>query len=485
MNRGKGFDVDEEAIKFYSNKNNNIFNNSYHFQAPFGLINDPNGLSYFNSEYNIFFQWNPFSCEHKYKHWGIVTTKDFINYTIPKIALEPREYYDKDGCYSGSSIEKDGQLEILYTGNVKRNNGERLSYQCRAIMDKKHEIKKLGPVVASIPDGYTSNFRDPKIYLKNGIYYFVIGAQTKKLKGRVLLYSSLDMINWVYEGEIKTYLEEFGYMWECPNIFTLKNRDILLFSPQGLKKEEFKYQNIYQSGYIIGELDYDTLKFSHGNFIELDMGFDFYAPQVFQDYKGRIIVIGWMGVPEEYEKNHESLQENWIHCLTMPRELVLQGNKIYQKPVSEIKLLRGDKCFKKENFSQRYLEFSNINENSYEVTLDINKKNTVIKIEIYKGTNEYFECNISDKVGFISRENIINGPKGIRKFKINDRDNIKINIFVDKSAIEIYINDGEIVLSSRVFAKDNSTGFRVEGLDELLSINNLEIWKLKEIKYSK
>ena len=467
MDVNKKFDVDEEAIKFYNNKGNRFFYNNYHFQAPFGLINDPNGLSYFNNEYNIFFQWNPFGCEHKYKHWGIIRTKDFINYTIPKIALEPKEYYDKNGCYSGSAIEKDGQLEILYTGNVRDDNGDRLSYQCRAIMNKNHNIKKLGPVIDKIPYGYTSNFRDPKVYFKDDKYYFVVGAQTKELKGTVLLYKSLDMMKWVLEGEVKTNLENFGYMWECPNIFNLKDRDILIFSPQGLKKEEFRYQNIYQSGYIIGNLNYDTLKFNHGDFIELDMGFDFYAPQIFQDNKNRILMIGWMGVPEEHEKEHESLKENWIHCLTMPRELTLRGNKIYQKPVEEMKSLRSDKCFEKTNFSQKYLEFSNINKNSYEVMLDIYKENVSIKIEMFKGKKEYFELNIDNNKGFISRENILNGPKGVRRFEVNNEKNIKINLFVDKSAVEIYINDGETVLSSRVFANKESNGFRIEGLNEV------------------
>ncbi len=483
MNISKECDINNEAVKFYTNKNNNIFNNNYHFQPPFGLINDPNGLSYFNSEYNIFFQWNPFSCEHKYKHWGFIRTKDFINYTIPKIALEPKEYYDKNGCYSGSAIEKDGHLEIMYTGNVRDDSGDRLSYQCRAIMNKDYEIKKIGPVVDTIPKEYTAHFRDPKVYFKDGKYYFIIGAQTKELKGRVLLYSSLDMENWKFEGEIKTSLENFGYMWECPNIFTLKNKDILIFSPQGLEKEKFKYQNIYQSGYIVGKLHYDTLKFNHGDFLELDMGFDFYAPQIFEDNKKRILMIGWMGVPEEYEKEHESLKENWIHCLTMPRELILKEDKIYQKPVDEIKLLRNDKCFEKKDFSQKYLEFSNINKNSYEIIIDLKKENRWVKVETFKGSNEYFELNIKGNVGFISRENMIKGPKGIRRFYINDTNNIKIHIFVDKSAIEIYINEGEIVLSSRVFVENNSTGFKIESLDGILDINSLEVWTLNRVVY--
>ncbi|MDO4535643.1 MAG: sucrose-6-phosphate hydrolase [Clostridium perfringens] len=479
-------DINKDSKEFYKKeKNHESFRNNYHFQPPFGLINDPNGLSYFNGEYNIFFQWNPLTCEHKFKHWGLIKTKDFVNYTIPKVVLAPDDYYDKNGCYSGSAIERNGVLELLYTGNVKDENDNRLSYQCIATMDKEGNIKKLGPVLDDIPKGYTPHFRDPKVYFKEGKYYFVIGAQTDNLKGRVLLYSSLDMRKWNLEGEIKTSLEEFGYMWECPSVAKLQDKDILVFSPQGLEKEEFKYQNIYQSGYIIGDLNYNTLEFNHGEFHELDMGFDFYAPQVFKDNKERTLMIGWMGVPEDDEDKHVSLKENWIHSLTIPRELTLREDRIYQNPVEEMKLLREKTFFCKENFSEESLEFSDINKNSYEFILELeNTKDLEFKIEMFKGNKEHFDLYFKEGICLISRENIIDGPKGIRKLKLNEGKNLKLHIFVDKSAVEIYINDGEYVASSRVFAKENSLGLSLKGLNKQINIDKLQIWTLKGVNYN-
>ena len=479
-------DINKDSKEFYKKeKTTESFRNNYHFQPPFGLINDPNGLSFFNGEYNIFFQWNPLTCEHKFKHWGLIKTKDFINYSIPKVVLAPNDYYDKNGCYSGSAIEKDGVLELLYTGNVKDENDSRLSYQCIAIMDKEGNIEKLGPVLDSVPKGYTSHFRDPKVYFKDGKYYFVIGAQREKFKGRVLLYSSLDMRKWNLEGEIKTSLENFGYMWECPTIISLEGKDILVFSPQGLEKEEFKYQNIYQSGYITGNLNYDTLEFEHGDFYELDMGFDFYAPQVFEDDKNRTLMIGWMGVPEEDEDKHLSLKENWMHSLTIPRKLTLNEGRIYQNPVEEMNSLREKTFFYKENFSEKYLEFSDVNKNSYEFLLNIKRdSNLEFKIEMFKGEKEYFDLYFKEGTFIISRENIIDGPKGIRKFKLKESKNLKLRIFVDKSAVEIYINDGECVASSRVFAKENSLGLSLEGLNKQINIEKLQIWTLKGVNYN-
>ena len=145
---------------------------------------------------------------------------------------------------------------------------------------------------------------------------------------------------WDFYGEIKTNLSDFGYRWECPNLININGQDILIFSPQGLEKGEFEFQNIYKSGYILGEYKFENNVFSHDSFNELDYGFDFYAPQVFKDDK-RTIMIGWLGMPEyNIEKESPTLNNNYIYTLTMPRVLRVEDNKIKQEPLEEMKLLR-------------------------------------------------------------------------------------------------------------------------------------------------
>ena len=209
-------DITLNVAKFYKRRRRNNWRLNYHLEAPFGLVNDPNGLAQYKGKYYIFFQWNPFGCEHKFKHWGLFTTEDFINYSYPKAVLAPNNRYDKNGVYSGSGYAMEDRIELLYTGNVKNKYGKREAYQCRAICDEYGNVEKKGIVVGKIPKGYTSHFRDPKIFERNGKYYFVIGAQTKDLKGRALLYSSENFEKWNYEGEIKTSYDDFGYIWECP-----------------------------------------------------------------------------------------------------------------------------------------------------------------------------------------------------------------------------------------------------------------------------
>ncbi|SUJ90477.1 sucrose-6-phosphate hydrolase [Staphylococcus aureus] len=87
-------------------------------------------------------------------------------------------------------------------------------------------------------------------------------------------------------------------MWECPDYFNVDNQDVILICPQGIEPKCDQFNNIYQSGYILGKFDIEKLTYEHENFVELDNGFDFYAPQTFLDEKGRRVLIGWMGLPE-------------------------------------------------------------------------------------------------------------------------------------------------------------------------------------------
>ena len=407
-------DINKKSKEYY-NKTKDIWRDNFHFEPPFGLINDPNGLSYYKGEYYIFFQWNPYGCEHKNKHWGIVKTKNFKDFSIPKIALTPKEYFDKDGCYSGGAIVKDGNLQVFYTGNVKGDKGERISYQCKGIFEENGQLKKIGPVISTLPKGYTAHFRDPYIWENNGYYYMILGIQTEKLKGRCVIYKSSDLDDWKFYGELKTSYEDFGFMWECPSFLKIDNKDIFIFSPQGIKEEEFRYQNIYQSGYLIGNLNYDTLEFKNNNeFKELDMGFDFYAPQVFKDEKGRNILIGWMGLPEK-EEFHCSRENGWIFSLTMPRELTLKNGILHQNPIEEMRKLRGDNIVSLKNTFIEYLNFSEVKENSYELKLDIERQEaSKIEINFMKSDEEHTSLiyDFKKEICIIDRNSMINGEKG-------------------------------------------------------------------------
>lgn len=411
------------------------WHNTFHLEMPKGLVNDPNGLCYHQGKYQIFFQWNPFGCEHKHKHWTYTQTTDFINYTKPQIALAPVDKFDKDGCYSGSARSKNNKLEIIYTANLKDEQNIRYPRQVLVKQNDDGEFIKEKIIIDTVPKGYTTHFRDPYIFIKNNRSFIILGAQRENLTGCALIYEEIDE-NWIFRGELKTQLTDFGYMWECPNLFTIDDKDILVFCPQGLKAQKYQYQNLYQAGYLIGQFNPNTLEFTHGEFHEFDMGFDFYAPQVLV-HENRHILIGWVGMPDKLQ-DYPTINDGWVHSLTLPRELILKNDKLYQRPISELNELN-------QNTTTKI--------NTDKISLSANKKLEISiplkDISSWQGklkfNDEYilltYDKNIS--VFTIDRNQLKLGGKGVRQFLVKAQDELNLSVYIDNSIIELYLQDGE------------------------------------------
>ena len=444
-----------------------MWKNKFHIEAEKGLVNDPNGLIFWKGEYHVFYQLNPKSCEHTFKNWAHIKSKDLVNWEKLPIALAPTDWFDKDGCYSGSAIEKDGKLYLMYTGNVK-NNGVRESYQCLAVSEDGISFKKLGPVIHNndIPKGYTRHFRDPKLLRKNGKFYVVLGAQRENLTGTILLYSSKDLFTWKFEQEI--IKGESGYMCECPDYYEVNKQGVLIFSPQGLTANGILYNNRYQSGYILRNIK-ETEK---NNFIELDRGFEFYAPQSFIGKGGERIMFGWMGMPEELE--HPSVEEGWIHSLTLPRIIEIENNKLYQRPHTNLQKLRKNKITIEnlEVNGKVNLEKFNIKGITYEIILKLEELNSDLILNIRAGENNktVLKYEYKNKLFILDREKSGRGYKGIRKCVL---DTLKeIRIFSDTSSIEVYLNNGEEVFTANIYPEKDAENIILEG-------NNIKVEKIE------
>lgn len=476
--------VKQDLDNFYSNNDSNIWRNKNHIEMPFGLVNDPNGLSYFNGKYHIFYQWNPFGCEHKTKHWALVKTTDFVNFTKPEIILKPEDWFDKNGCYSGGAYVKDDILKLFYTGNVKNEKDERESYQCIVDYNKDGSFEKRGPIIPKQPDGYTAHFRDPMIFVNEGIYYMVLGVQRENLTGAALIYKSDDIEKWELVGELETDMKEFGYMWECPNIIKVNDdKYAFLFSPQGLEAEEFKNQNIYQSGYVIGNLDFKVPQLeNHSEFKEIDMGFDFYAPQVFT-HNDKNIMIGWVGMPDKDSEYPSGENGGWMFPLTLPRVLEYKDNVLYQKPLKEVENLR----------EKQIVSVKDLNINEY--SLDLDSRNIEIDLELlleestfidfkFVFRDEYINLTYNKENGvcIIDRNNMKLGGKGIRKFKLNVDKTLKLHMFIDNSVMEIYYQEGLETTTLMYFPKFDDFKIEIKS-DNKVKMSELNIWNLRGIKY--
>ena len=457
-------DVNKEELEALKHRiEQSSYRQHFHIQPETGLLNDPNGLMFYNGTYYVSHQWFPLGAVHGLKYWFNYTSKDLVTFEPNGPILKPDTIYDSHGVYSGSAFEFEGNLYYMYTGNHRDEEWKRYASQMIAKVKQDGSIEKLNkPVIAHQPEGYTSHFRDPKVFKHHEEYYAILGVQTQQELGRLLLYKMIhrQIDQWEYIGEITTELEDFGYMWECPDYFSLNGQDVIIFSPQGIDAKDEKYRNIYQSGYLIGHLNFDTLEFKHDTFMELDNGFDFYAPQTFIDEYGKRILIGWMGLPDIQYPTDE---EGWAHCLTIPRELTIEEGRLRQRPLKALETLRQNK-----ETALGYANKYNTTLNPYEGT----QYELIIDILENEATEIYFELRASKLnstlISYNTREQKItlnrsesgalpSNVEGVTRSTYLDSPLKQLHIFVDTSSIEIFCNDGERVLTSRIFPDENAT----------------------------
>jgi beta-fructofuranosidase len=317
----------------------------------------------------------------------------------------------------------------------------------------------------SNPD-YTEHQRDPKIICRPGsdTYYMLIGAQSKDMRGVALVYSSENLQHgWTFAGELKVPgFERFGDMWECPAIENIGGKDVFLFCPQHLLLPG-RGQSRNHNGYIIGNMDWETLTFTpDGQFHVLDFGFDSYAAAFANNLKDpdKAIIIAWMGMPDV---SYPTDEENWAGCLTLPRELTVRRRRLIQQPLPELKKLREERVPLKENAAGCF-ELPK----AAEIELDCRKGD--VRIDLFTDENGSGGLSIiyddAGKEIAVDRSNMqitFNEQEGSVRKRPMENELSHLRIFVDSSSIEIFVNDGDAVFTSRIFPTAKEHYFKVEG----------------------
>lgn len=477
----------QEALNTAKEGVNNRYRLGYHIMAPANWINDPNGLVQYKGEYHVFYQHHPYDENWGPMHWGHVKSKDLVHWEHLPIALAPGDTCDTDGCFSGSAVDNDGELTLIYTGHHYVDKEKDLFYQNQNLAVSTdgvtfHKIAE-NPIIPEPPTDSSHHFRDPKVWKHKDSWYMVVGNSTKENVGRVILYRSPDLRKWSYIGVLAEGNEELGFMWECPDFFELDGRHVLMLSPQGIKKDGNLYNNLFQTGYLIGDYDYETNEFIHGSFNELDNGHDFYAVQTLLDEKGRRIAIGWMDM---WESDMPTKEDGWCGALTLPREVTLgENDKILMNPVEELKLLREIEHHILTNaISNKYLietsedlleikavfDLTNCNAQSVGIKIrGINQEETVLTYYLNKQTLK-LDCSKSGKV-----------EDGVRNTIFKADQELSLRIFIDRSSIEVFANEGQATMTSRIYPNEDRLGIEVFADVEDVRIKELTYWKLKDI----
>jgi len=237
----------QRALETLTHSRGNRYYPRFHLAPPAGWMNDPNGLIYHNGTYHAFYQHHPFSEHWGPMHWGHATSPDMVHWTAQPIALAPGDEWDIDGCFSGSAVEDNGVLSLIYTGHAwlagVGNDSAIRQVQCLATSEDGIHFEKQG-VILTPPPGIM-HFRDPKVWFEDGSWWMVIGARDEQNCGKVLLYRGDSLRDWQLERILAEAAPEMGYMWECPDFFPVGNEHLLMFSPQGIKENGWENRNLH------------------------------------------------------------------------------------------------------------------------------------------------------------------------------------------------------------------------------------------------
>lgn len=465
----------------------------FHLMPLVGWMNDPNGLCFYKGLYHVFFQYAPSGpCAYE-RFWGHYMSPDCLHWKYEGIAIKSDCVWDRNGAFSGCAFTEDGMLELFYTGNVEEEGdydyiltgrGANVIYLCSE--DGIHfGEKKLLLTNKDYPEDYTCHVRDPKVWKEDNTYHMLLGGRKKDDTGAILHYVSKDKMRWEFKEEISSD-KDFGFMWECPDTFMLDGQQVLMCCPQGVTREEFRFQNPHQAGYWI-VADNPAKLLCINEFHELDKGFDFYAPQTFLAPDGRRILYGWAGVSEmdkEY-RNTPIIEEGWQHSLTVPRELKLVNGVIRQWPIKELEMLRYDGMELEDSVTT-------VDADAFDLEILFATKKDGEEIEktasdkilcTDSSSMEKKEIQLSEDVSFSWQDGVfilqfLNDSgcgRTVRKAQIAQLRNMRI--LKDVSMLEIYMNDGEYVFTTRYFPEDTSrTALNLQGC------KSAKLWKMKTME---
>ena len=402
-------------------------------------------------------------------------------------------------------------MRLFYTGNVMDETHPeadgidvgREAYEVMVTSEDGRSFSQKRVVLkpADYPNTCTNHVRDPKVWEQDGVLRMLLGTREKDVaagnaktaderpdSGAVLIYDSSDCgESWTLHSVIRGtnalgQRDVFGYMWECPFLVQLDGQEFLSVCPQGLREGAGtepsagtessvdtnpgadaskglrlsdsvnlqenassepldKWQNIWQSGYFPlpeGQKLINVETVSTDNFVLWDHGFDFYAPQTFVDDSGRTILIGWMGIIDPIYHSYPA-GIGFCHNLTLPRELSLSDNGvILQHPVKELDAKRHEYAeFDADGFVEidqlsADIEISGI---SGDGTLVLND---ALVLSYSKGI---FILQFIDEDTAAGRT-----QRSIELKQLSD-----LRIVVDGSTVEIYLNGGRVVFSTRWF----------------------------------
>jgi fructan beta-fructosidase len=478
----------------------------FHFTPPKNFMNDPNGLVYYKGEYHLFYQYNPQGTEWGHMSWGHAVSSDMLHWKNLPLAIpeEPGKYM----IYSGSAIvdwknasglcaSADAQdpscLIAIYTAA-----GTNLQTQHLAFSNDRGRTWTNYPG-NPIADLKQPDFRDPKVFRYEAEKKWVMVAVLADER-KAVFFDSRDLKNWNLRSSFEIDGNDKG-QWECPDLFelpvdgNLKNKKWVLI----VNRNPGAPAGGTGTRYFVGS--FDGTRFVNetpaGKELWADYGKDFYATNSFSDLPpndGRRIWIGWISNWQYANREPTAI---WRGAQSLPRELSLaqfpDGIRLVQKPIAETKSLRDREFLQLSNASvptaMQAMHLADVRGETLEIEAELAPGDAKeIGFRLRKGGAEetVLGINTEKKEVFVDRTRsglVSFAPEFSGRYKaaLRESSRVKLHIFQDRSSLEVFVNDGEVVLTDRIYPSTGSDGIELYSTEGQGKVLSLSIWQLSSI----
>ncbi|MBF0289841.1 MAG: glycoside hydrolase family 32 protein [SAR324 cluster bacterium] len=471
----------------------------YHFQAPVGWMNDPHGLIQFNGRFHLFYQYHPFSGKWGTMHWGHAMSDDLIHWEHLPVALAPSEPYDGwdgGGIFTGSAIVHERELLLFYTGCA-----EDRQVQCLArSKDGVNFVKSdHNPILSEPPKGINPHdFRDPKVWKHGKGWYMVTGvtdgvsnllepsSHERNGFGKVCLHHSPDLYNWEFVNYLVESRGELGSMLECPNFFQLDGKWVLMYSPMGLQNRQVIY--------LTGDFDELTGKFHWTTMGAVDWGFDYYAPQHFQDEQGRNLIMAWIGswpFMPWCRGQYDTSKLGWYGGITLPRQVSLcSDGKLRSQPASEVEQLRenprryGARTI--EDNAPFDFEAGDGVHGEILATFDLTESTAEAIGFVLRGSEDQqtlleFDLRLGEMIFDRTNSGNISAHQRRCLLESASQSQLFVRIFLDSISVEVFTDGGRTTMTNNVFSDPASSNLSVYTRKGRASLRSLQTYGLRSI----
>jgi fructan beta-fructosidase len=467
------------------------FRPRFHYSPATNWCNDPNGLVYHNSEYHLFYQYNPFGNVWGHMTWAHATSKDLIHWKHLPIAIaEERDTMIFSGtCVvdknNTSGFGKNGQVPMVavYTGHIEnKNQSQHIAFSLdNGITWTKYN---KNPVL----DLGKKDFRDPKIFWYEPKKYWVM-ALMFPVEHFVQFYSSGNLKDWKHLSDFGPVGDTSG-VWECPDLTQVPIEGV-----PGKKKWLLQTSQNASMQYFVGE--FDGIRFTNENpankIVRPDYGPDYYAAIAYNQLPAAHlpIAIGWIN---NWNYANDIPTTPWKGAFSLPRTMSVKKFNdewvLLQQPIAGLKTLR-TRPMEMKNTGVTGTRTLPRTSQQFEMLLTYEPSATNSGIRLATGNNSYFEIGYDavkqtiyidrSKTKHTSFNKNFSWLSRFEKPVLLKNKKLQLRIFYDHSIVEIFVNDGEAVLTAQLFSDDANNGVELFSNGGRSVVVFIKWWDIKSI----